>query len=319
MEGRRESFEVTDALAGGRVDFAIPRHVPCLSRSQARRLILAGLVTVNGRTVKPHRALHLGDKVEITLPPPEPSGLVAEDIPLRIIYEDSALLVVDKPAGMVVHPAAGVRRGTLVNALLRHCRNLSGIGGELRPGIVHRLDKGTSGLLMVAKDDATHRFLASQLKARRVARGYMALVLGHVTQEEGEIERPIGRHVSDRKRMSVVTRKGRAAVTRYRVVERFEDYTLLELRLGTGRTHQIRVHMSSAGHPVAGDQTYGGKLRPGHGRKEVEARLRRLGRLALHSHLLRFAHPVTREPVELSSPLPQELQEILAALRCPPL
>jgi len=315
MENRTTSFEITEPYAAERLDLAVPRYVPGLSRSQARRLILAGFVTVNGQPAKPHSTLRQGDKVEVTLPPPEPADLAPEDIPLRILYEDDALLVVDKPSGMVVHPAAGVRSGTLVNALLHHCPNLSGIGGKLRPGIVHRLDKGTSGLLMVAKDDVTHRSLAAQLKARRVIRGYTALVMGRVREETGEIEHPIGRHVSDRKRMSVVTRKGRAAVTTYRVRERFREYTLLELRLGTGRTHQIRVHMSSLGHPVAGDRTYGGRTRAAHGRKELEERLRRLGRVALHAHLLGFTHPATGEPLEFVSPLPAELQEILAELR----
>lgn len=318
MENRTTSFEITEPHAAERLDLTVPRYVAGLSRSQARRLILAGLVTVNGHPAKPHRTLRKGDKVEVTLPPPEPTDLLPQDIPLHIPYEDDSLLVVDKPSGMVVHPAAGTRCGTLVNALLHHRPDLSGTGGKLRPGIVHRLDKGTSGLLMVAKDDVTHRSLAAQLKARRVTRGYTALVLGRVREEAGEIEHPIGRHVSDRKRMSVVTRKGRAAVTTYRVRERFQDYTLLELRLGTGRTHQIRVHMSSLGHPVAGDRTYGAKTRAGHGRKELEDHLRRLGRVALHAYLLGFTHPATGEPLEFASPLPVELQEILAELRSAP-
>jgi len=315
VEHRTISFEVSGSAAARRLDVAVCERVTSLSRSQARRLILAGLTTVNGRAAKPHRTVRQGDRVTVTLPPPEPSEALPEEIPLNIVYEDDALLVVDKPAGMVVHPAAGVRRGTLVNALLHHCPNLSTVGGTLRPGIVHRLDKGTSGLLMVAKDDQTHRRLAAQLKARQVKRGYTALVMGRLKEDAGQIEHAIGRHVSDRKRMSVVTRKGRAAVTTYRVVERFMDYTLIELRLGTGRTHQIRVHMSTLGHPVAGDRTYGGKTRSDHGSREVEERLRRLSRLALHAHLLGFTHPASGEPLEFVSPLPSALQEIIAVLR----
>ena len=252
----------------------------------------------------------------MTIPAPKPAGALPEDIPLRIVHEDPFLLVVDKPAGMVVHPAAGHSGGTLVNALLHHCRDLSGIGGVLRPGIVHRLDKETSGLLVVAKSDEAHRGLAGQFKRREVRKTYQAIVYGDPKTDGGRIEAPVGRHPTDRKRMSTQSRRGKGAATVWRVRERFGAFSLLEVEIETGRTHQIRVHLADIGHPVVGDRIYGGAGRsrtvadPG-----VRARIRALDRQALHARRLSFAHPVTGEALQFTAPLPEELASLCASLR----
>jgi 23S rRNA pseudouridine1911/1915/1917 synthase len=301
------SFRTSAALAGKRVDVAVAEQVPELSRSRARGLIEAGQITVGGSPVKPSRLLREDDLVAGRIPPPEPDVLAPEPIPLAIVFEDEHLLVVDKPAGLVVHPAAGHRSGTLVNALLYHCDNLAGIGGVRRPGIVHRLDKDTSGLLVVAKSDAAHRGLAAQFKAHTVEREYRALVRGRPRADAGEVDRAIGRHPSDRKKFSTRSARGREARTHWRVLERLGDYTLLAVSLETGRTHQIRVHLASVGLPVAGDPVYGGGRPP--------ARALGLVRQALHATTLGFSHPITGERRAFEAPLPEDLAAALARLR----
>lgn len=293
--------------AGQRLDVALAALESGLSRAQIRRLIESGDVRVSGARVKPAHKLRPGERIEGSVPDPDESDLAAEPIPLEIVYEDADVIVVDKPAGMVVHPAAGVRSGTLVNALLHHCRELSGVGGVRRPGIVHRLDRGTSGLLVVAGNDAAHRSLAEQFKAHTIEREYLALVRGQPGEQRGSIDAPIGRHPSDRKRFSTRSRgTARAAVTHWAVERRLRELTLLRVRLETGRTHQIRVHLASVGLPVAGDPVYGG------GRKV--ARELGLERQALHAALLGFEHPGTGARLRFSSRLPEDLARVVAEL-----
>lgn len=293
-------------LAGSRLDSAVALHQPALSRSRIRRLIEDGRITVCGTSRKAAYRLRPGDRIEGSIPPPEPLHLRPEKIPLDVVYEDSSLIVVDKSAGMVVHPAAGSRSGTLVHALLHHCRDLSGIGGVLRPGIVHRLDKGTSGLLVVAKSDAAHRVLAAQFKLHRVDREYLALVRGAPKGEGGSIDAEIGRHPKDRKRFTTRSRGGRRAVTHWRIEARFPELTLLRVRLETGRTHQIRVHLASIGLPVAGDPVYGG------GR--AISRALGLERQALHAAVLGFDPPDEGARLRFESPLPEDLGAVIGKL-----
>jgi 23S rRNA pseudouridine1911/1915/1917 synthase len=269
---------------GARLDLYITKNYS-LSRSQVKKLIDSGEVTVNGRKVKAGHILKDADKVKIHIPPTVPAKAVPENIPLEIIYQDKDLLVAHKPAGMVTHPAPGNYSGTLVNALLHHVKDLSGIGGVERPGIVHRLDKDTDGLLLVAKNDRTHQALAAQIKAREVKRKYIALVQGIVTKEEGVISQPIGRHPGDRKKMAVTSKHSRAADTHYKVLERYKGkgQTRLELTLGTGRTHQIRVHMQYLGYPIVDDPVYA--QHKGQGQK-------------LCAYYLGFRHPWTEEWLE---------------------
>lgn len=269
-----------------------------LSRAYAQKLIDEGQVAVNGRAAKAGQKLNTGDKVVVSVPPPSPISLAAEDIPLTVVYEDKDLIVVDKPPGLLVHPAAGQYKGTLVNAILAHCPDLGEINGSIRPGIVHRLDKDTSGLMMVAKNEAAQKSLSRQIKQHSIKKGYLALVLGHLTPERGAIDAPIGRHPHDRKRMAVVT-GGREARTEYRVLKYLNDYTLVEAMPETGRTHQIRVHFAAIGHPIFGDHVYG-KRSP------------MLGRQFLHAHRLGFRLPSTGKYVEFTSELPQDLAEVLA-------
>ncbi len=296
----------TRELAGSRLDSAVALRQPDLSRSRIRRLIEAGQITVSQARVKVAYRLRPGDRVEGQVPAPEPLVLRPEAIPLDVVYQDASLVVVNKPAGMVVHPAAGQRSGTLVHALLHHCRDLSGIGGVLRPGIVHRLDKGTSGLLVVAKSDAAHRALAAQFKCHSVDREYLALVRGAPKREYGSVDAAIGRHPQDRKRFSTRARSGRRAVTHWSVEQRFRGLTLLRVRLETGRTHQIRVHLASIGLPVAGDPVYGG------GR--VVSRVLGLERQALHAAILGFEPPDAGTRLRFESPLPRDLCDVIAGL-----
>jgi len=287
-------------IGGQRLDRFVAERAPRLSRAQVQRLIGQGHITVNGAPAKASRSLRKGDVISVTVPPPAPAELQPEAIPLSIVYEDADLLVVDKPAGMTVHPAPGQQEHTLVNALLAHCRDLSGIGGQQRPGIVHRLDKDTSGLIIVAKHDRAHRGLADQLASRAIEKTYVALVKGNVSPDAGVIDAPIARDPGHRHRMAVV-QGGRPAVTRYRVRRRYLGYTLVEAYPETGRTHQIRVHFASVGHPVAGDATYGGKVPF-------------MARQFLHAAALTFHHPVTGALMELTSPLPQDLEAALRGL-----
>jgi 23S rRNA pseudouridine1911/1915/1917 synthase len=268
-----------------------------ISRSYAQKLIEEGQVTVNGHAAKASHKLNTEDKIIASIPTPTSISLAPEAIPLKVVYENRDVIVIDKPAGLLVHPAAGQKSGTLVNAILARCPDLGEIKGSTRPGIVHRLDKDTSGLMMVAKNEAAHASLSRQIKQRSVKKTYIALVLGQITPERGAIEAPIGRHPKDRKRMAVVER-GREAKTEYRVIKYMNDCTLLEVMPETGRTHQIRVHLSAIGHPVFGDHIYG-KRSP------------LLGRQFLHAHKLGFRLPSTGEFVEFTSELPRELQEVL--------
>jgi len=295
-----EKYVVSGDEAGMRLDVFASGTEPGISRSYAQKLIGAGLITVNGVGVKANYRLRGGDEVAVMIPPPVELEVLPEPIPLEVYYEDSDLIVVNKPRGMVVHPAEGNYTGTLVNALLYHCRDLSGINGVLRPGIVHRIDKETSGLLMAAKNDLIHEGLAGQLKEHTVSRGYVALAHGLIAHNRGMVDAPVGRDPSERQRMAVNYHHGKNAVTHYRVLDRKNNFTLLDLRLETGRTHQIRVHMSYIGHPLAGDIRYG-PARPHLG----------LAGQFLHAYLLGFIHPRTKEYLEIRAPLPDELKTIL--------
>ena len=276
-----------------------------ITRSRAGALIREGCVLVNGsRQAKAGCKLRAGDRVTVRIPEAEPASVEAEDIDLDILYQDADVAVVFKPSGMVVHPAAGNERGTLVNALLKHLDNLSGIGGEIRPGIVHRIDKDTSGLLLVAKNDRAHVSLSDQIRAHSVHRAYQAIVIGNLRDDEGFVDAPIGRHPTDRKRMAVVP-GGREARTNWRVLERLRGATLIEARLTTGRTHQIRVHMASIGHPVLGDPVYGPKKSP----------YPVAGGQLLHAFQIGFVHPVTGEEMRFTSPPEPRFLEWLEKLR----
>ena len=290
-------------------------RLPALSRARIQSLIEAGHVRLDGAACRASARLKPGQAVSVHVPPPEPAEPAPEDIPLDVVFEDGHLLVVNKPAGLVVHPGAGAPRGTLVNALLRHVRDLSGVGGVLRPGIVHRLDRGTSGLLVVAKDDETHRALVRQFAGRTVEKEYLALVLGAPSPSAGTVAAPIGRDPVHRQRMSVRAPRGREARSDYRTVERFDGASLVRVRIHTGRTHQIRVHLASIGHPVAGDATYGGTRPPSSRRSAARDALRALGRPALHAARLAFVHPATGERLAFEAALPPDLLGVLARLR----
>jgi len=311
----QESLVVENASKGERLDLWLAHRLPTQSRARLQALIADGLVLLEGRPTRASARLRPGQAVQITIPAPVRGSPSPEDIPLRILYEDPHLLVIDKPAGLVVHPGAGTSSGTLVNALLYHVRDLSGVGGVLRPGIVHRLDKGTSGLLVVAKDDATHRELARQFATRRVQKEYLAVVLGVPAKAAGSIDNPIGRDTRARKKMSVHSPRGREAHSSYRVEEVLDGAALLRVSIQTGRTHQIRVHLASVGHPLAGDTVYGGgrALRARHAASH-EA-LRCLKRPALHAGHLSFSHPATGETVSIRSPLPEDLATLVERLR----
>ncbi|MBI4634327.1 MAG: RluA family pseudouridine synthase [Deltaproteobacteria bacterium] len=310
-EGGRYFFPVGREEAGIRLDVFLSRQGLSLSRSQIKKTADAGKITVNGVPARAGRQLREGDEVVFEKPPVAAYDVLPEDIPLVVVYEDPSLLVVDKPAGMVVHPAAGNYRGTLVNALLFHCRDLSGIGGVLRPGIVHRLDKGTSGLLVVAKSDAAHRGLAAQFKGHEVKKTYRALVCGNVKEEEGVINMPVGRDMVDRKKMSTRSRRGKEALTGWRVGRRYGAVTLLDVDIETGRTHQIRVHLAAKGHPVVGDSDYGGTKRARTAADmTIREKLRAVRRSLLHSSRLAFTHPVTGKRLSFSSPLPEDMKEL---------
>jgi 23S rRNA pseudouridine1911/1915/1917 synthase len=318
-EGGRRVFAVTAADAGVRLDRFLQARAADLSRTRLQALIAAGRVLVDGRPRKASHRIRGGEAVSVEVPPPAPLALVPEPIPLDIVYEDDAVLVVNKPTGLVVHPGAGHATGTLVHALLWHCgSSLSGIGGVRRPGIVHRLDRGTSGLLAVAKSDAAHTGLTRQLKARSVERRYLCLVHGSVREPEGVIETPIGRDPGNRLKMAVrPPGAGRLALTRYRVLERFRDpapLTLLAVDLGTGRTHQIRVHLAHLGFPVVGDRTY--RRRPaGLLDATLAARVTALGGLALHAQRLGFTHPETGARLRFEASLPPPFEALVAGLR----
>ena len=310
MGGDGDWTELTvDVADGSRLDAYLADRLP-LSRSRIAQLIETGMVKLNGEVPRKRVIPAVGDRILIRIPPPEPSPLTPEAIPIDILYEDADLLVIDKPAGLVVHPAPGHRGGTLVNALLHRVTDLSGIGGVLRPGIVHRLDKDTSGLMLVAKNDAAHRALADDLKRRRVVRRYLAASWGHLSEDRQTVDAPIGRHPTDRKRMAVVE-GGRRAVTHLRMLERWVAADLVEAQLESGRTHQIRVHLAHLGHPVVGDPVYGaGRERgfSGRARGWAQELARRVPRQFLHAAELRFVHPRSGAEMRFTSELPEDLR-----------
>lgn len=300
-----------------RLDLFLSRELVNETRSTVQRLIEGGNVLVDGREPRPSLKLKGGETITVVIPPVVAAETVAEDIPLEVLYEDRDLIVINKPAGLVVHPAAGNSSGTLVNALLAHCTDLSGIGGELRPGIVHRLDKGTSGVMVAAKNDLAHQALSSQFAAHSIKRIYQALIFGSPSEETGKIEGIIGRHPTDRLRRSGMARHGKHAVTRWRVKERYDNrISLVEVRLETGRTHQIRAHLTEAGFPLLGDPLYpdGGRI---NNIKDPVLRklINNLGRQALHAGILGFIHPTTRIYMEFTAELPEDMQKFLEYLR----
>jgi 23S rRNA pseudouridine1911/1915/1917 synthase len=306
------SIQVTRKDQGKRLDQFLSETDLNLSRSQAKLLIQKHHILLNQKPAKASAHIKAGDRISGSLPEPEPLSLKPEPLPLTILYEDPSIIVIDKPPGMVVHPAYGNPSGTLVNALLYHCKDLAGINGVLRPGIVHRLDKDTSGVMVVAKDDEAFHHLTKQFKNRTVKKVYLAIAYGRFSQEEGLIDSSIGRHPTQRKQMSTRTKRGRVAITRWKKVEEFDGCTLLEIFPQTGRTHQIRVHLSSIGHPLLGDPLYGRKGRPGTIHDPVlKECVKRMNRQALHAQRLEFTHPRTGERVQFVSPIPQDMTEVL--------
>ena len=298
-------LELTADMAGERVDQFLSRTVESLTRSAAQKLLEDGAVLCNGEGVKKNRKTVPGEVYTVDLPDPEPIEAVPQNIPLDVVYEDGDVIVINKPVGLVVHPAPGHPDGTLVNALLHHCGDsLSGVGGALRPGIVHRIDRDTSGLIIAAKNDAAHQALSAQLQDHTLARTYEAVVVGSLREDSGTVDAPIGRHHTDRKKMAVTDHGGKSAVTHWEVLGRFPGYTHVRCRLETGRTHQIRVHMACIGHPIYGDTVYGNK-------KPVPG----LTGQCLHAVGLRFIHPRTGEVVELECPLNEEFKAVLEKLK----
>jgi len=313
MTGRSEKLTVETSLPGERLDVFLREKFPAASRGTMQRLIEQGHVRVNGKTIKPTHTPRAGEEIQIVWPDARPAEAQPEDIPLDILFEDKSLLVVNKPAGLVVHPAAGHEEHTLVNALLHHCQgSLSGIGGVARPGIVHRLDKETSGCLVVAKNDETHLALSQQFAGRTVEKLYDALVIGVLARDAGEIHAAIARHPMHRKRMTVHDDgDGRAAHTSYRVIERFAHATHAEAEIHTGRTHQIRVHFQHLGHPLVGDETYGAKPNI----RFLELTGYTAPRVLLHARKLAFVHPRTGKRLEFEAPLPADFKQALKFLR----
>ncbi len=306
MWGKMEEFRfaVTEELEDERIDKCLAELMDSLSRSFLQKMMKEGQITVNGQPVKGSYRLKCGDQVAFFLQEAKEPDILPEDIPLDILYEDGDVIVVNKPKGMVVHPAAGHYSGTLVNALLYHCKDqLSGINGVLRPGIVHRIDRDTTGSVIACKNDSAHRSIAEQLKNHTITRQYLAICHGVCREDEGVVDRPIGRHPTDRKKMAVNEKNGKRAVTHYKVLRRFEKYTFIQCRLETGRTHQIRVHMASIGHPLLGDEVYGNACSPF-----------RLQGQTLHAKTLGFQHPSTGEYIEIDAPLPEYFSHLLQIL-----
>lgn len=296
-------LQVSETEENQRIDIYLAQHMG-ISRSHAQKIIAANQVWVNTKIVKANYKVACNDYVKAVLPEVQPAEIKAEAIPLSVVYEDDHMIIINKPRGMVVHPAAGNYSGTLVNALLEHCRDLSGINGVIRPGIVHRLDKDTSGVMVAAKTDQAHLNLALQIKDREASRKYIAIVHGNIKEEQGVINAPIGRHPVDRKKMAVVFANSKTAITNFKTVERFGNYTVVECKLETGRTHQIRVHMAHIGHPVVGDPKYG----PEKSHFSINGQ-------ALHSAQLSLSHPVTGEKMCFSAPIPADMETIIASLR----
>ncbi|MDZ7343588.1 MAG: RluA family pseudouridine synthase [candidate division KSB1 bacterium] len=303
-----------------RLDKYLARILPDLTRSRIQKLIDAGLVTVNGSATKPSHQITAGEIIQLQIPPPAPSEMVPEAIPLHIVYEDEHLIVIDKPAGMVVHPAYGHSSGTLANALLYHFKNLSQVSGASRPGIVHRLDKDTSGLLVAARSDYVHAALAEQFKQKSAGREYLAIVWRHPQPSKGTISTFLKHSESDRRKIVVAPSAGKWAVTHYEVIETFRWHSLLRLHLETGRTHQIRAHLAHLGYPILGDPTYGGrnsqvKTVNAEDTRFVMNLLKSLGRQALHAMVLAFVHPITKQPLRFESALPEDMQAVIDSLR----
>lgn len=298
-------FEITPEMEGERIDKCISNYVETLSRSYIQKIIKEGKAYINDAPVKSNYKVRVDDKVQFTIPDCEEPDIPPQDIPLDIIYEDKDVLIVNKPKNMVVHPAPGHYEGTLVNAIMYHCHNdLSGINGVLRPGIVHRIDKDTTGSLIICKNDEAHRKIAEQLKEHSITRKYRAIVYGRISNDAGVVDAPIGRHPTDRKKMAINERNGKPAITHYKVLERFEKYTYIECQLETGRTHQIRVHMTSIGHPLLGDEVYGNAKCP----FKLEGQ-------TLHAMTIGFIHPSTNQYVEYEAPLPEYFERLLQILR----
>ncbi len=304
-EMKKLFFTVTEEMEEERVDKVLPELIDSLSRSYIQQLIKEGRLEVNGRPVKANYRVRSRDEIRLELPPAIEPDIRPENIPLDILYEDEDVLVVNKPKGMVVHPAPGHYSHTLVNAVMYHCKdNLSGINGILRPGIVHRIDRDTTGSIIICKNDYSHNHIAAQLKEHSVVRRYHAICHGTVREDEGTIDAPIGRHPTDRRKMAVNNHNGKTAITHYRVLQRFREYTYLECRLETGRTHQIRVHMSSIGHPLLGDEVYAGCRRNPY----------KLQGQCLHAKILGFIHPVSMDYIETDAPLPPYFEHLLEIL-----
>ena len=298
-------LEVNPEHAGIRIDKYLAESLPDISRSYLQKLFRDGEIKMNGKAVKASAKTLAGAEIVFAIPEPEEPEILPEDIPLDILYEDSDVILINKPKDMVVHPAAGHYTGTLVNGLMYHCREgLSGINGVLRPGIVHRIDKDTTGVLVVCKNDRAHNGLAEQLAEHSIIRKYRAIVCGNLKEDEGTVDAPLGRHPQDRKKMAIVRSGGKRAVTHYRVLERFGKYTYIECQLETGRTHQIRVHMASLGHPLLGDEVYGRGKSP----FKLEGQ-------TLHAMVLGFIHPTTGEYMEFQAPLPEYFEKLLEKLR----
>lgn len=296
-----EKLFFTIEKGGERIDKYLSEQLEDMTRSHIQKLIKENMVRVNGMAVKSNFKLSASDQIEVEIPELKEPDILPENIPLDILYEDQDILVVNKPKGMVVHPAPGHYTGTLVNAIMYHCKdNLSGINGVMRPGIVHRIDMATTGSLLICKNDRAHQALAEQLKEHSITRKYHAIVHGRLKEDEGTIDKPIGRHPIDRKKMSVHCTNGREAITHYRVLKRFQQFTYIECQLETGRTHQIRVHMSSIGHPILGDQVYGPAKCP-----------YKLQGQTLHAKVLGITHPTTGEYMEFDAPLPDYFQGLL--------
>lgn len=304
-ENGLQRLTVSPEDAGVRIDKYLAEQLPDITRSYLQKLLKDGSVQMNGKPVKASTKTAVGAVIALTIPEPEEPEILPENIPLDILYEDSDVILINKPKNMVVHPAAGHYTGTLVNALMYHCRgDLSGINGVLRPGIVHRIDKDTTGVLIVCKNDRAHNALAEQLKKHSITRKYRAIVCGNLKEDEGTVDAPLGRHPQDRKKMAIVRSGGKRAVTHYRVLERFGNDTYIECQLETGRTHQIRVHMASLGHPLLGDEIYGRAKSP----FKLEGQ-------TLHAMVLGFIHPTTGEYMEFEAPLPEYFEKLLEKLR----